>query len=79
MKTHILVIIALFFLTLKAQKSKDTLFFSINKYYTVSPTLVSNLSDRTYTESIEFGKEQKKRTKTNGYIFFVGDGFLTKG
>jgi hypothetical protein len=30
MKTHILVIIALFFLTLKAQKSKDTLFFSIN-------------------------------------------------
>jgi hypothetical protein len=70
MKTHILVILLLFFLTLKAQeKSKDTLFFSINKYYTVSPTLVSNLSDRTYTESIEFGKEQKKRTKTNGYIF----------
>jgi hypothetical protein len=69
MKTYFSYIIALFLNSKGSRKSKDTLFFSINKYYTVSPTLVSNL-DRTYTESIEFGKEQKKRTKTNGYIFF---------
>jgi hypothetical protein len=73
--TYFSYIIALFFLTLKAQeKSKDTLFFSINKYYTVSPTLVSNLSDRTYTESIEFGKS-KRNVRKQMVIFFVGDGF----
>jgi hypothetical protein len=68
MKTHIILL--LFFLnSLKAQeKSKDTV-FSINKYYTVSPTLVSNLSDRTYTESIEFGKS-KRNVRKQMVIFF---------
>lgn len=80
MKACILVIILSVCSILKAQeKQKDTLFFSVDKYYTVSPTVVSNLSGRTYPQSIEFEKEQKKHTKTNGYIFFVGDGFLTKG
>ena len=75
MKKHIsLVVLSFVFITvLKAQeKSKDTLFFSVDKHYTVSPTVVSNLSGRTYPESIAFEKEQKKRTKTNGYIFFCG-------
>lgn len=80
MKSCILIIILSVCSILKAQeKQKDTLFFSIDKYYTVSPTVVPNLSSRTYPESIEFEKEQKKHTNTNGYIFFVGDGFLTKG
>jgi hypothetical protein len=82
MKKHIsLLILSFFFIAvLKAQeRKKDTLFFSVDKYYTISPTIVSNLSGRTYPESIEFETEQRKHTKTNGYIFFVGDGYLTKG
>ena len=65
---------------LKAQeRSKDTLFFNIDKYYTLSPTITANLSEQTYPERLEFEKEQMKQTKTNGYIFFVGDGYLIKG
>lgn len=33
---------------LKAQDSKkDTLFFSVDKYYTISPTITPNLSNQT--------------------------------
>ena len=81
MKTHILVILSLFFLNpLKAQeKSKDTLFFNMDKYYTISPTIIPNLSKQTYPERMVIEKQQMNHTKTNGYIFFVGNGFLTKG
>ncbi|KIA98940.1 hypothetical protein OA93_06875 [Flavobacterium sp. KMS] len=81
MKKYIsLFILILFSISgLKAQeRKKDTLFFNIDKYYTISPTITPNLSKQIYAERIEFEKEQMKHTKTNGYIFFVGDGFLTK-
>lgn len=82
MKTHISLIILSFFsiTVLKAQeKSKDTLFFNVDKYYTISPTIIPNLSNQTYSERLERKKQQMNHTKTNGYIFFVGDGLLTKG
>jgi hypothetical protein len=51
----------------------------VNKYYTISPTIVSNLSGY-YPESIGFATEQRKHTKTKWLYFFVGDGYiLTKG
>jgi hypothetical protein len=65
---------------LKAQeRPKDTLFFNIDKYYTISPTIIPNLSKQTYLERVVIEKQQMNHTRTNGYIFFVGDGFLTKG
>ena len=65
---------------LKAQeKTKDTLFFNIDKYYTISPTIIPNLTNQTYSQSLERQKQQRNHTKTNGYILFIGDGFLTKG
>ena len=82
MKKHISILVLSFFfiIVLKAQKrQKDTLFFTTDKYYTISPTIISNLSARTFPESMQFEKEQRKHTKTNGYIFFVGDGFFTTG
>jgi hypothetical protein len=82
MKIHFtLTLLLLFFIgnSYAQGKSKDTLFFSIDKYYTVSPTITTNLSNQTYPELEETHREQMKQTKTNGYIFFVGDGFLTKG
>jgi hypothetical protein len=82
MKTNIsLVVLSFFFITvLKAQeKSKDTLFFDLDKYYTISPTIIANFSNQTYSERLERKKQQMNHTKTNGYIFFVGDGYLTKG
>jgi hypothetical protein len=71
-KKHISLSTTFFFITvLKAQeRKKDTLFFSVDKYYTYHHLLSSNLSGRTYPESIEFETEQRKHTKTNGYIFF---------
>jgi hypothetical protein len=82
MKIHIsLLILSFFSITiLTAQKkNKDTLFFNIDKYYIISPTIIPNLSNQTYSERLEREKQQMNHTKTNGYIFFVGDGFLTKG
>lgn len=82
MKTHISLLILSFFSTiaLTAQdKSKDTLFFSVDKYYTISPTITPNLSNQNYSDNMELEKQRMIHTKTNGYIYFVGDGFLTKG
>ncbi|WP_016990122.1 hypothetical protein [Flavobacterium sp. ACAM 123] len=82
MKINISLLILSFFsgATLMAQeRKKDTLFFSLDYYYTISPTITPNLSNQIYSERIEFKKQQLKHTKTNGYILFVGDGFLTKG
>ena len=82
MKKHIsLLALFFFFITvLKAQeKSKDTLFFNVDKYYTTSPTIIPNLSNQSYSERLERKKQQMNYTKTNGYLFFVGDGYLTKG
>nr|WP_315158816.1 hypothetical protein [uncultured Flavobacterium sp.] len=82
MKTRILIITIIFFSIslLKAQeKTKDTLFFSVDKYYTVSPTISANSLHKTYKKQVEAEKEQMNHTKTNGYIFFVGNGYLTKG
>ncbi|KUJ60868.1 hypothetical protein AR687_15800 [Flavobacteriaceae bacterium CRH] len=65
---------------LKAQeKERDTIFFSIDKYYTISPTITPNLTNKTYLEIVEFQKQLMSYTKTNGYIYFIGDGILTKG
>ncbi|MDR7212746.1 hypothetical protein [Flavobacterium piscis] len=82
MKISIQILLSLFFLnTLKAQeKEKDTLYFGIDKHYTISPTITPNLGFKiTYSERLERNKEQMKHTKTNGYIFFVGNGYLVKG
>lgn len=82
MKTHISLLLLTFFsiAVIKAQeRKKDTLFFDIDKYYTISPTIIPNLSNQTYSERLERKKQQMNHTQTNGYIFFVGDGILTKG
>ncbi|MEO8237434.1 MAG: hypothetical protein ABI576_04940 [Flavobacterium sp.] len=81
MKTFILIILLSLFplILLKAQeKEKDTLFFSIDKYYTISPTITPNMSKQTYPELVEAHKRQMKQTQTNGYIYFIGNGYLTK-
>lgn len=82
MKTRILIINIIFFSIsfLKAQeKTKDTLFFSVDKYYTISPTISANSLHNTYKKQVEAEKEQMSHTKTNGYFFFVGNGYLTNG
>lgn len=81
MKKHIVFILIVFFIAgnIKAQiRTKDTLFFNIDPYYSISPTITPNLSNRTYSEMEEAHKEQMKHTQTNGYIYFVGNGYLTK-
>jgi hypothetical protein len=81
MKKHISLLLLTFFsiAVLKAQeKKKDALFFSIDKYYTISPTIIPNLSKQSYSEHEIVKKQQMNHTKTNGYVFFVGNGFLTK-
>ncbi|MDX6183583.1 hypothetical protein SGQ44_14720 [Flavobacterium sp. Fl-77] len=81
MNKSIFLIIYFFSLTImKAQeRDKDTLFFNIDKYYTISPTITSNLTNKTYLEIVEFQKQLMTNTKTNGYVYFIGDGILTKG
>ena len=44
-------------------QEKDTLFFKIDKQYTISPTITPNLSNRTYTEYIKVARQQKLQTK----------------
>lgn len=79
-KTHVFV--SIFFLhssTSMAQK-KDSLFFAIDKYYTISPTISPNFyKNLTYSEVVRNNKNQMAHTKTNGNIFFIGDGVLIKG
>lgn len=81
MKKSVLLIIFFFLVTfLKAQeKDKDTLFFNLDKYYTISPTITPNLINKNYLEIVELQKKLMEHTKTNGYIYFIGDGILTKG
>lgn len=80
MKKYAMIIFSFFSVCslLSQQKEKDTLYFSIDKYYTISPTITPNLGNKTYSDWIEITKESMKHTKTNGYISFIGDGYLTK-
>lgn len=79
MKTHILIFFFFTIVSIKAQeKTKDTLFFNIDKYYTTSPTLTPNLSKQTYAQRVEIEKKQMEKTKTNGYVSFIGNGYLIK-
>lgn len=79
-KTHILLfsMLIMYSVTSLAQK-KDSLYFAIDKHYTISPTITPNLQIQTYPELIETQKKQMSQTKTNGYISFIGNGFLIKG
>ncbi len=79
-KTHILLfsMLILYSATLLAQE-KDSLFFAIDKYYTISPTITTNLDNQTRTELIEAQKKQRTYTNANGYVYFIGDGILIKG
>ncbi|WP_166921501.1 hypothetical protein [Flavobacterium poyangense] len=81
MKTYfsMLLLFAISIAVVKAQeKQKDTIFFSIEKHYTISPTITPYTGNKTYTEVIEVLRKQMRHTKTNGYIFFIGDGYLIK-
>ncbi|KQX12081.1 hypothetical protein [Flavobacterium sp. Root420] len=81
MKKSVFLIIFFFLITiLKGQeKEKDTLFFNLDKYYTISPSIIPNLINKNYLEIIELQKELMRHTNTNGYIYFIGDGILTTG
>ncbi|WP_166921499.1 hypothetical protein [Flavobacterium poyangense] len=82
MKTYfsMLLLFAISIAVVKAQeKQKDTLFFSIDKYYTISPTITPRTSKQTYAEQVKTEKKQMKHTKTNGYVYFIGNGSLIKG
>lgn len=74
MKKQILIAILLLFTSpFSAQERiKDTLFFSIDHFYTISPILNPELLNQTYAEQEENRKEQLKQTGTNGYIYFTG-------
>ena len=82
MKKYINYVLITFFIVfpivLVAQE-KDNLFFAIDKYYTISPTITPNLHLQTYPELVEAEKKQILQTKTNGYIYFIGNGILIKG
>jgi len=70
---------AIYCVTSMAQK-KDSLFFAIDKYYTISPTISPNFyKNLTYSEVVRNNKNRMAHTKTNGNIFFIGDGVLIKG
>lgn len=60
-------------------QNKDTLFFAIDSNYTISPTVKANMPNLKYNEYMEKIKKQKELTQTNGYIYFIGNGVLTKG
>lgn len=81
MKKHLAFAFIVLFSTnhiIAQEKTKDTLFFNIDPYYSISPTITPNISNRTYSEIEEVHKEQMQQTKTNGYVYFVGNGYLTK-
>nr|WP_314839643.1 hypothetical protein [uncultured Flavobacterium sp.] len=82
MKKLIVIILITFFIFISVnaqEKAKDTLYFSVDKYYTISPTITPNLFKQKYSEWITATNEQINHTNTNGYIYFVGNGFLTSG
>lgn len=79
MKIYFFLTTLFIFITgLKAQEKKDTLFFNIDKYYTISPTITPNLINRGYLEIVKLQKKLKGHTRTNGYVYFIGDGILAK-
>lgn len=81
MKTPIIFITLLFtsFIVKAQEVDKDTLYFSIDNHYTISPTIIPNLASKTFWEKVDYEKQLIKQTKTNGYVFFIGNGLLTKG
>ncbi|KOP37115.1 hypothetical protein DBB36_18090 [Flavobacterium sp. WLB] len=81
MKTYLLFIAVLPFISLTAQvndNKKDTLFFSVDKYYTVSPSIELKLSNENYNKKLAFEKMQFRQTNTDGYVFFSGDSVAAK-
>lgn len=67
-------------ITINAQeKPKDTLFFALEKNYTISPTLTANMANLSNPDLIAATEEELKNTNTLGYIYFIGNGFLYTG
>lgn len=79
MKTFLLIISSLKFIILTAQiNEKDTLFFNIDKYYTISPSIESQQLNEKYTKKLAFEKMQIRQTNTDGYISFTVDSLSEK-
>jgi len=77
---YVLIITSMVFPIILMAQKKDSLFFAIDKYYTISPTIESNFyKNSAYSEVIKNKKNQMVHTKTNGNIFFIGNGILIKG
>ncbi|MCZ8229975.1 hypothetical protein [Flavobacterium sp.] len=75
-KMLIVVIIS----TMQAQeKPKDTLFFALEKNYTISPTLIPNMGRLRNPDLIPATEDELKNTNTLGYIYFIGNGYLNTG
>ncbi|SHG56572.1 hypothetical protein [Flavobacterium defluvii] len=65
--------------TLTAQvKEKDTLFFNLDKYYTISSSIELKQSNEKYTQKLAFQKMQFRQTNTDGYIYFTADSLPQK-
>lgn len=76
MKTCFFILLSFIYIDLSAQiKEKDTLFFNVDKYYTVSPW-IKHTVDETYYNKLAFEKMQIRETNTDGYIFFDTDTVL---
>lgn len=74
--TNICIILPVFLIA----QEKDSLYFAIDKYYTISPTIEPNFYKKlAFPAVVKNRKNQMAHTKTNGYIFFIGDGILIKG
>ncbi len=66
-KITTIILLTLFSIFIKAQeKTKDTLFFSFDKNYTI----LSENDSSNYSDWIERTEEQMNQTKTNGFISF---------
>lgn len=79
MKIYLLFITSFTFICLTAQvKEKDTLFFNVDKYYTISPSTKLQKTNETYYKRLAFEKMQIKQTNTDGYIYFTDDSLSTK-
>jgi len=76
MKTYFFILLSFIYIDLTAQiKEKDTLFFNVDKYYTISPS-IKHTVDETYYNKLAFEKMQPRQTRTDGYIFFDTDTVL---
>jgi hypothetical protein len=77
---YILINIIIAFPIVSLAQKKDSLFFAVDKYYTISPTISPNIDKNlTYPEVVKSHKNQMAHTKTNGNVLFIGDGILIKG